>query len=60
MYGILASTYTNLYYKNRGALIANVLAHENVSLNRKQTKYANQAIENDNNNQYKNKYKNIK
>lgn len=60
MYGILASTYTNLYYKNRGALIANVLAHENVSLNRKQTNYANQAIENDNNNQYKNKYKNIK
>lgn len=58
MYGILSSTYTNLYYKNKGSLIANVLAHENVSLNRKQTNYANQALENQNNNQYKNKYNN--
>ncbi len=34
---------TNLFYQSKGALITNILAHDNVSLNRKQTNRAHSA-----------------
>ena len=39
----LTQTQTDLYYKSKGAIVANILAHENVSLNKKQTNRADKS-----------------